>query len=132
MSRLKKVYTDKSHDRDKKRHRIRTIVFYSFVVFLFAGIGVGGAFQHNDTVVGICLIAMGITGGAYSVFAFRVRHLGWKDMTVLDSDELYRDKYRFSKKAILKEEKRADTEVVDIMVAIAVIVFLILGIIKLV
>ena len=80
------------------------------------------------------MIAIGVANAAYSVFAFTIRGRGWKVMTVYDSDELYRDKHRFSQRLV--EQKEKDTQIgrwfIDIIIAISAIVFLIVGTIKLV
>ena len=134
MARFKKIYKDAQHELDKKRERIRRIVCNALAVFWIAAVCICGVFQHNDTVVGIGCIAISTVNTAYCIFAFRIRYLGWKVMTIYDSDELYRDKYRLPQKHIEQEEKdiKQGRLLLDVLIAITVVVFFVFGIVKLV
>lgn len=129
-----KSLTAKKHALDKKREKIRRIICNTLVVIWIVTICICGAFQHNDTIVGLGIIAISIANTAYTVFAFRIRFLGWKVMTIYDSDELYRDKYRLPQKAIEEEQKdiKLGRLIIDTIIAITAIVFFVLGIVKLV
>lgn len=134
MARLKKQYKDEQHERDKKREKIHKTICNALAVFWIVAICICGAFQHNDTVVGIGFIAISIGNAAYCIFAVRIRFLGWKIMTVYDSDELYRNKYRFPQKFIEQEEKETKLGrwILDVIIAIMAVVCFVLGIVKLV
>ena len=100
MARLKKQYKDEKHELDKKREKTRRIICNTLAVIWIVAICICGAFQHNDTIVGLGIITISIANTAYTVFALRIRFLGWRVMTIYDSDELYRDKYRLPQKTI--------------------------------
>ena len=74
MARLKKQYKDEKHELDKKREKIRRIICNALVVIWIVTICICGAFQHNDTIVGLGIIAISIANTAYSVFAFIIRY----------------------------------------------------------
>lgn len=106
MARLKKYYQDEKRELDKKRKKIRKTICNALAIFWVVSIGLCGAHQYDDTFVGIGLIVISIVNAAYCIFAFRIRSLGWKVMTIYDSDELHRDKYRLLQKHIEQEEKK--------------------------
>ena len=134
MARLKKQYKDEKHELDKKREKTRRIICNTLAVIWIVAICICGAFQHNNTIVGLSIIAISIANTAYTAFAFRIRFLGWKVMTIYDSDELYRDKYRLPQKAIEEEQKdiKLGRLIIDTIIAVTAIVFFVLGIVKLV
>ena len=104
MARYKKIYRDEQHEQDKRRNRIRKTVDVCVAVFWVASVAAMGLYQHNDTVVGTGLIVMGVVNGGYAAFAFwMLKH--WRNLTVYDADELYRDKYLFGRKDIEKREQ---------------------------
>jgi len=84
--------------------------------------------------VGWGVIAIGVVNTAYIIFAINIRCRGWKIMTIYDSDELYRNKYRFPKKYIEEESKQIELRmwIVDIIIAVSGICFFISGITKLI
>lgn len=132
MARLKKIYNDKARKQLKKHHTIRTAVSIGLVVFWIAAICYGGIFQHNDTIVGLVLIAIGVVNTAYTIFSIYTRCHGWKFMTIYDSDELYRNKSQFLKKDIEKESNELETAmwILDTIIAVSGISLLITGIAK--
>lgn len=133
MARHKKVYRDGERETMKKQQRIRSAVYWSLAMFWIAAICFCGTFQHNDTMVGIGVIAIGIANTAYSIFAFCIRRLGWKTMTTYDSDEFYRERHLFTKEA-KKEKEQIEVVfwIVDIVVVALAVFCFIGGIIKLV
>ncbi len=134
MARIKKIYKDEEHELLKKRHKIRTAVSATLAMFWIVAICICGGFQHNDIIVGWGVIAIGVANTAYTMFAIHIRRRGWRIMTTYDSDELYRDKYRFPKKLIEEESKQIEIRmwIVDIIIAVSGICFFIAGIKKLI
>ena len=134
MARLKKIYKDEKHELLKKRHKIRTAVSITLAIFWIIAICICGGFQHNDCIVGWGVIAIGIANTAYTIFAIHIRRHGWEIMTMYDSDELYRDKYRFPQKLVEEERKQIETRmwIVDIIIALSGVCFFIAGIVKLI
>ncbi len=134
MARLRKIYKDEKHELLKKRHKIRTAVSTTLTIFWIVAICICGGFQHNDIIVGWGVIAIGVANTAYTIFAIHIRCCGWEIMTMYDSDELYRDKYRFPKKLIEEERKQIEIRmwIVDIIIAMSGICFFIAGITKLI
>ena len=134
MSRLKKIYKNEKHELLKKRHKIRTAVSIALAIFWIVAICICGGFQHNDSIVGWGVIAIGVANTAYTIFVIHARHRGWGIMTTYDSDELYRDKYRFPRKLIEEERKQIEIRmwIVDIIIAVSGICFFIAGITKLI
>ena len=133
MAKHKKIYENKARARDKKRERIRKAVSYCLVAFWIITICICGVFQNNSVVVGIGVMAIGIVNGVYSAFAFTTRILGWKTLTIYDSDELYRDKHRFSEDLIEKQEDEIKTIrlIADAIIAVTAVAFIIIGLNKL-
>ncbi len=134
MARFKKIYKDEKHELLKKRHKIRTAVSTTLAIFWIVAICICGGFQYNDIIVGWGVIAIGVANTAYTIFAIHIRRRGWKIMTVYDSDELYRAKYRFPQKLIEEESKQIEIRmwIVDIIIAVSGICFFIAGITKLI
>lgn len=134
MARHKKIYKDEKHELLKKRHKIRTAISITLVIFWIVSVCICGGFQHNDIIVGLVVIAIGVANIAYTMFAIHIRRRGWKIMTMYDSDELYRDKYRFPKKLIEEESKQIEIRmwIVDIIISVSGVCFFIAGIIKLI
>ena len=134
MARLKKIYKDEKHELLKKRHKIRTAVSTTLAIFWIVAICVCGGFQHNDNIVGWGVIAIGVANTAYTAFVIHIRRRGWEIITMYDSDELYRDKYRFPQKLVEEERKQIEIRmwIVDIIIAVSGVCFFIAGIIKLI
>ncbi len=134
MARLKKVYKDEKHELLKKRHKIRTAVSITLATFWIVAICICGGFQHNDIIVGWGVIAIGVVNTAYTIFAIHIRRRGWEIMTMYDSDELYRDKYRFPQKLVEEERKQIEIRmwIIDIIIAVSGVYFFVAGIIKLI
>lgn len=117
-----------------KHHRIRTAASVALSIFWIVAICICGGFQYNDTIVGWSIIAIGIANTAYIIFKIIIYGRGWEIMTVYDSDELYRDKYRFSKKSIEEERKEIEMGIwiTDSIIAVLGVCCFIAGIIKLI
>ena len=133
MARLKKVYKDEKHERLKKRHKIRFAVSVTLVIFWITAICICGVFQNNEMIVGCGVVAIGIANIAYTIFAICIRRRGWKAMTIYDSDELYRDKYRLPRKLIEEESKQIEVRmwIIDIIIAVSGVIWFIVGVMKL-
>ena len=133
MARHKKIYKDKEHELLKKRHKIRTAISITLAIFWIVAICICGGFQHNDIIVGWGITAIGVANTAYTIFTIHIRRRGWRIVTMYDSDELYRDKYRFPKKLVEEGRKQIELRmwIADIIIAISGICFFIAGIIKL-
>lgn len=106
--------------RDSRITRIYTLVFGIYTAVLISGLIIGGCFQHDGFLVGITLIALGILTVPVSIFCICMNAKGLH--SPLRFPDLPQNKPRI----------QFESNVEIAVIIFAAVIFLVLGIIKLI
>lgn len=111
---------DQKQKRDKRTDRIYTVVFSIYTGVLIAGLIIGGCYQHNDYIVGMTLIALGVLTIPVAIFC-----------VCMNAKGLY-SPLRFPDLPQNKRRIQFESNVETAVIIFAAVIFLVLGIIKLI